>query len=135
MELLTMRNLFTFAFLFAIANVVSAAQLDKATLIGQWDYTSYTILQRGRPSGAVQFKPRTMLFTYHEGGAWEMEAGDATHTKLNGSYEVHDTELIMKKTDGSTYQDFTVEFRNDGKEMVMRDKRSIVTASKVEATP
>ncbi|NYF52432.1 hypothetical protein [Tunturiibacter gelidoferens] len=86
-------------------------------------------------SGAVQFKPRTMLFTYHEGGAWEMEAGDATHTKLNGSYEVHDTELIMKKTDGSTYQDFTVEFRNDGKEMVMRDKRSIVTASKVEATP
>jgi hypothetical protein len=109
-----------------------AAPLDKATLIGRWDYTSYTILQKGKPSGTVQFKPGTMLFTYREDGTWKMEAQDASHTKLNGSYEVHGAELIMKKADGSLYQDFDTELKNEGKGMIMKDKRSIVTASKVD---
>ena len=122
-------------FFLVIANLAYADPLDKTALVGRWDYTSYAILQKGKLSGTVQFKPGTMLFTYRDDGTWEMEAGDATHTRLNGSYEVHGTELIMKKADGSPYQDFDVELKSGGKVMVMRDKRSIVTASKIETAP
>ena len=64
-----------------------------------------------------------------------MQAADATHTALNGTYEVHGAELIMKKSDGSPYQDFDVELKNNGKEMVLKDKNSIVTASSLETAP
>jgi hypothetical protein len=124
-----------FAYLCVIAHVAFADPLDKTALIGRWDYTSYTMLQKGKPSGTVQFKPGTMLFSYHENGTWEMEAADATHTRLNGSYEVRGTELIMKKADGSPYQDFDVELKTDGKGMILKDNRSIITANKVQITP
>jgi hypothetical protein len=112
-----------------------AASLDKTALAGTWDYTTYTLLEKGKPAGTVQFKPRTMLFTYREDGTWEMEANDATHTKMNGSCEVHGNELILKKVDGSLYQDFDVELKNDGKAMNLKDKKSIITANKVQTAP
>jgi hypothetical protein len=125
-----MKLAFAFALSCAVVNLAFAAPLDKIALIDKWDYASYTLLQDGRPSGTAHFSPGTMVFTYRGDGAWEMEAADATHTRLNGSYEVRDSELIMRKADGSPYQDFQVEMNGDGKEMTMRDKRSIITASK-----
>lgn len=122
-------------FFFATVHVAHAEPLAKAALIGRWDYTTYTALQKGKPVGAVQFKPLTMLFTYREDGTWEMEAADTTHTRLSGNFEIHGTELIMKKADGSLYQDFDVELKNNGKGMILRDKRSIITANKIEAAP
>jgi hypothetical protein len=135
MRLRSPKLLFILAFFCMVAYVAHASPLDKTVLLGKWDYTSYTMLQKGKPSGIVQFKPGTMSFTYREDGTWEMEAADATHTKLSGTYEIHGDELIMKKTDGSPYQDFNVELKSDGKGMIMKDKRSIVTASKVETAP
>jgi hypothetical protein len=134
MRLRSQKLPFILAFLCLIVRIGYADPLEKA-LIGKWDYTSFTVLQKGKPSGTVQFKPGTMVFTYREDGTWEMEAADATHTKLSGSYEVHGNELILKKADGSPYQDFNVELKNDGKGMIMKDKRSIVTAGKVETAP
>jgi hypothetical protein len=134
MSLRQIKLILTFAFSCALADRASSAVLDKTALVGKWDYTSYTLLQKGKPSGILHFKPGTMLFTYRADGTWEMEAADATHTRLNGSYEIHSSELIMKKADGSPYQDFQVEMNNEGNEMTMRDKRSIVTASKLGAS-
>jgi hypothetical protein len=119
---------------FVIADLASAAPLDKSNLVGTWNYTSYTLLEDGRPSGTAHFAPGALVFTYREDGTWEMEAADATHTRLSGSYEIRGSELIMKKADGSPYQDFQVEMDNQGQEMTMRDKRSIVTASKANTT-
>jgi hypothetical protein len=135
MRLRSPKLLFIPVFFCLIAHVGYADPLEKAALIGKWDYTSFTVLQKGKPSGTVQFKPGTMVFIYREDGTWEMEAADATHTKLSGTYEVHGNELIMKKSDGSLYQDFNVELKSDGKGMTMKDKRSIVTAGKVETAP
>src|SRR6266436_1091854 len=101
MNMRSVKLLLILVFFCVIAHVASAEPLNKATLIGRWDYTSYTLLQKGKPSGTVQLKPGTLSYTYREDGTWEMEAGDATHTRLNGSFEVHGTELIMKKADGS----------------------------------
>lgn len=122
-------------FLFLRTFDALAAPFAKADLVGRWEYTSFTIIENGKPSGTAHFGPGTMVFTYHENGAWEMEADDPRHTKLNGSYELRDSELIMKKADGSLYQDFNVELQSEGKEMVLRDKRSIVTASKIQTSP
>jgi len=116
----------------AVSQIALAGSLDKTALIGRWDYTSYTVLKEGRPSGTVQFKPGTLVFTYHQDETWEMEANDATHTQLNGYYEVRRRQLIMRKSDGSPYQDCEVEMKDGGKAMIMKDKRSIVTATKVE---
>jgi hypothetical protein len=135
MRLRSPKLLFILAFFCLLARVGKADPLDRTALIGKWDYTSYTAHQKGKPSGTVQFKPGGMVFTYREDGTWEMEADDATRTKLNGSYEVHGTELIMKKADGSLYQDFNVELKDDGKGMILKDKRSIVTASKLGTAP
>ena len=133
MRVITLLAIFTFCLPFAL--IASTKTLDKAALIGTWDYTSYTLIQKGKPSGTLQFKPHTMLFTYHEDGTWEMEASDSTHTTHNGSFEIHGSELIMKKADGSPYQDCDVELTDNGKQMVLKDKRSIITASKVETAP
>jgi hypothetical protein len=135
MRLGSIKFLLIIALFCATPHLAFSEPLDKADLIGRWDYTSYTALQNGKLHGTVQFKPGTMVFTYHENGTWEMAAADATHTKLNGNYEIHGTELIMKKADGSPYQDFDVQLEHGGKTMTMKDQRSIVTASKVEATP
>jgi hypothetical protein len=134
-EMRSIKSVTALGFFFVIAQVASADPLAKAALIGKWDYTSYTLLQKGKPSGTLQFKPHTMLFTYHEDGTWEMEASDATHTILNGRFEIHGSELIVKKADGSAYQDWVVELKDDQKRMVLTDKRSVITASKIEAAP
>jgi len=109
----------------------ATATLDKAALIGTWDYTSYTTLQKGKPSGIVHFAPGTLVFTYRENGTWEMEAANSRHTRHNGTFEVKGNELIMKNSDGSSYQDFQVEMSDDKNEMTMRDHQSIVTATKL----
>jgi hypothetical protein len=127
----SIKPLIALAISFGVANLAAAAPLDKSALVGAWNYTSYALLQDGRPSGAAHFAPGTLVFTYREDGTWEMEAADATHTRLSGSYEIHGSELIMRKVDGSTYQDLQVEMNNQVKEMTMRDKHSIVTSSKV----
>jgi len=111
-----------------------ADPLEKA-LIGKWDSTSYTVVQQGVPGESVQMKPGTMVFTYRDDGTWVMEAVDEGHTTLNGTYAIQGTELILMKPDGSTYQDFNVEIKSDGKEIVLRDKRSILTATRIEAVP
>jgi len=129
----------SFGVLLALSCLVSpmafADSLDKTNLLGRWDYTSYTVLKNGKPSGTVQFKPGAMMFTYRPDGTWAMEANDATHTKLNGTYEVRGRKLIMRKTDGAIYQDFDVQLDKAGRAMIMKDKRSIVTATKVETAP
>jgi hypothetical protein len=118
-----------------VANYAAFADpLDKA-LIGRWDSTSYTVVQRGAPGDSVQMKPGTMVFTYRDDGTWVMEAADQGHTTLNGTYAIQGTELIMMKPDGSTYQDFNVELKSNGKEIVLRDKRSILTAARIETVP
>jgi hypothetical protein len=116
------------------SHAVLAETPDKTALIGMWDYASYTGLENGKPLGTLNFKPNTMVFTYQRDGTWEMRAADATHTALAGTYELRGTELILKKQDGSLYLDFQVELKNDGKVIVLRDKRSIITASKLEAS-
>ena len=118
----------------AAACAALADPLSKA-LIGKWDSTSYTVVQQGAPGDSVQMKPGTMVFTYRDDGTWEMEAADEGHTTLNGTYALQGTELILMKPDGSTYEDFNVELKSDGKEIVLRDKRSILTATKLETTP
>ena len=133
MRVITLLAIFTFCLPFAL--IASTKTLDKAALIGTWDYTSYTAVHKGKPSGAVQFKPGTMQFIYREDGTWEMHAADATRTELHGTYEVRAAELIMKKSDGSLYQDFDVELKNNGKDMVLKDKNSIVIAKKIETSP
>jgi hypothetical protein len=123
-----------FAALFNAATLLPAAPLQKQALTGRWDCATYTLLEKGRPSGTVRFKPRSMVFTYHEDGTWQMEASDATHTRLKGTYQlVHGSELILTKADGSRYQDFEVEIRSDGKAIVFRDKHSILIADKLES--
>ncbi len=124
-----------FVAILCVSFAALASAIDRTALEGKWEFTSYTLLEKGKPSGTVQFKPGTMIFTYHQDGAWEMDANDATHTRLNGTYEVRGSELIMKRADGSPYQDFGVELKSDGKSMVLKDKRSIVSASKVETAP
>jgi hypothetical protein len=129
-------RLLIFAVLLAAPTLVSASPIEKQALVGRWDYTSYTMLEKGKPSGTVQFKPGSMVFTYHEDGTWEMEANDATHTRLNGTYKlVNGSELILTKADGSRYQDFEIEITSDDKAMVLKDKRSVLTANKLESAP
>lgn len=122
-------------FCLGAAQSACAQSLDGAALVGSWDYTSYTLIENGKPSGTVQFKPRSMLFTYRADRTWQMEASDLTHTRLSGGYELHGSELIMKKADGSLYQDFMVGLLRDGQEMTLKDKRSIITAIKATTAP
>lgn len=130
-----MKLVFAFALSCVVANLAFAAPLDKIALIGKWDYTSYTLLHNGHPSGTINFKPGALSFIYNNDGSWAMEAYDATHTKLNGSYEIHGAELIMRKADGSPYQDFKVETKDHGKIVLFIDKGCIVTAIKIETAP
>jgi hypothetical protein len=125
------RHFTVLAILWSVAFVASAQKLDKTVLIGKWEYTSYTMLQNGKPSGSVNFVRGTMLFTYREDGTWEMEAQGSSHTKQNGNYEVRGTELVMKLANGSPYQDLTLKMKTSGREMVLKDQRSIITASKL----
>jgi hypothetical protein len=122
------------ATLLAATCAALADPLGKA-LVGKWDSTSYTVVQQGKPGESVQMKPGTMVFTYRDDGTWVMEAADEGHTTLNGTYALQGSELILMKPDGSTYQDFNVELKSDGKEIVLRDKRSILTATKLETVP
>ena len=129
-------RLVVFAVLLAVSTLASAGPIEKQALVGRWDYTSYTLLEKGKPTGTVQFKPGSMVFTYHEDGTWKMEATDASHTRLNGTYKlVNGSELILVKADGSRYQDFDVEMASDGKGMILKDKRSILTAARLESAP
>ena len=113
----------------------SGASIDKLALVGSWDYTTYTMVEEGKPEGTIQFKPRSMVFTYHDDGTWQMQADDATHTHRSGTYELlHGSELIEKNLDESTYQDFQVEMSADGKSMLLRDKRSLIIAEKLDST-
>lgn len=74
-----------------------------------------------------------MVFTYSEDGTWQMQADDATHTHRSGRYELlHGSELVLKNQDGSLYQDFQVEMRSDGKFMLLRDKKSALTAERLD---
>ena len=110
-----------------------AAALDPSALIGKWNYTSFTMIKNGKATGTAHFTVGTMVFTYFENGTWEMQAADANRTHLTGTYTIRENELIMKKTDGSLYQDVQVEMSSDGRDMTLRDKRSVVTATKVGA--
>jgi len=113
----------------------AGAPVDKAALVGSWDYTTYTMLKKGKPVGTVQFKPRSMVFTYNDTGAWQMQADDATHTHRSGTYELlHGSELVLKNSDGSPYQDFQVEMRSDGRFMLLRDEKSVLTAEKLDSS-
>jgi hypothetical protein len=129
------RLLLVGALLCLFSRLVSGDPLDKSALIGKWDYTSFTILQNGSVSGVAHFAPGTMVFTYRENGTWEMEATDARRTRLNGTFEVKGNELIMKKADGSPYQDVQVEMSSDWMEMTLKDSHSIVTAHKFPTSP
>lgn len=118
--------------LITIPLFASGASIDKAALVGSWDYTTYTMLKKGKPTGTIQFKPRSMVFTYHDDGTWQMQADDATHTHRSGTYELRNgSELVLKNSDGSPYQDFQVEMRSDGKFMLLRDDKSALTAEKL----
>ncbi len=113
----------------------SGASIDKAALVGSWDYTTYTMLKKGKPVGTIQFKPRSMVFTYNDDGTWQMQADDATHTHRNGTYELlHGSELVLKNPDGSGYQDFQLEMRSDGRFMLLRDNKSALTAEKLNSS-
>ncbi len=113
----------------------SGNPIDKVALVGSWDYTTYTMLKKGKPAGTVQFKPRSMVFTYNDDGTWQMQADDATHTHRGGTYELlHGSELVLKNSDGSPYQDFQVEMRSDGKFMLLRDDKSALTAEKLDSS-
>lgn len=113
----------------------AGASIDKAALVGSWDYTTYTMLKKGKPVGTIQFKPRSMVFTYNDDGTWQMQADDATHTRRSGTYElVHGSELVLENSDGSPYQDFQVEMRSDGRFMLLRDDKSALTAEKLDSS-
>lgn len=113
----------------------AGATIDKAALVGSWDYTTYTMLKKGKPAGTIQFKPRSMVFTYNGDGTWQMQADDATHTHRNGTYELRDgSELVLRNPDGSPYQDFQVEMRGDGKFMLLKDSKSALTAEKLDTS-
>ena len=60
-----------------------------------------------------------------------MEAADATHTQLNGSFELRGNDLVLKKTDGSMYQDWIIEIRDGGTTLTLQDQHSAITASKI----
>lgn len=112
----------------------SGASIDKSALVGSWDYTTYTMLKDGKPAGTLQFKPRSMVFTYSNDGTWRMQANDATHTHRSGTYQLlHGSELVLKNSDGSPYQDFQVEIRGQGRSMLLRDNKSILTADKLDS--
>jgi hypothetical protein len=130
-----MRHLLVLAFCCVVAPVASANSFDRTGLIGKWDCTSLTNLQDGRPFGTVHFNPGVMSYTYSDDGTWVMEAQISKHTKLNGRYEIHGSELVMRNADGSLYEDFKVEIKDKGKEVVFKAKSSIITASKVETIP
>ena len=113
----------------------AGTSIDKAVLVGSWDYTTYTMLKKGKPVGTIQFKPRSMIFTYNGDGTWQMQADDATHTHRSGTYALlHGSELVLKNSDGSPYQDFQVEIRSDGKFMLLRDDKSALTAEKLDSS-
>jgi hypothetical protein len=111
----------------------SGTPIDRATLVGAWDYTTYTMMRKGKPAGTVQFKPRTMVFTYTDDGIWQMQANDPTHTHRTGTYDLHGSELVLKNSDGSPYQDFQVEMRGDGRSMLLRDDKSVLTTEKLDS--
>lgn len=127
---------FLFSVLLSLSTVplfAAGTPIDKAALVGSWDYTTYTMLKKGKPAGTIQFKPRSMVFTYNDDGTWQMQADDATHTHRSGTYELlHGLELVLKNSDGSPYQDFQVEMRSDGKFMLLRDEKSALTAEKLD---
>jgi hypothetical protein len=117
------------------AQLATSALISKATIAGTWDCISLTALEKGKPSGTVRFNARNVVFTYGEDDSWQMESNlSHTHTKLNGKFELHENELILKKADGSVYQDFRIDLKDDGKTLTMKDVGSIISASKVEST-
>ena len=117
------------------AQLATPAPISKATIAGTWDCTTLTAIEKGKPSGTVRFNPGNIVFAYGGDESWQMESiRSHTHTKLNGRFELHENELILRKTDGSVYQDFHVDLKDDGKTLIMKDDGSIISASKVEPT-
>jgi hypothetical protein len=118
------------------AQLATSAPLSKATIAGTWDCITLTALEKGKQSGTVRFNPKNMVFTYEEDGSWQMESNlSRSHTKLNGKFELHENELILKKADGSVYEDFRIDLKDDGKTLIMKDEGTILSASRVESTP
>jgi hypothetical protein len=116
--------------------IAISAPISKTAIAGTWDCATLTALDKGKQSGTVRFNPKNMVFTYGEDGSWQMESNlSRSHTKLNGKFELHENELILKKADGAVYEDFRIDLKDDGKTLIMKDEGAILSASRVESTP
>ena len=106
-----------------------ASGLAKATsevpqkLVGVWDYTSLTISS----GSAVHFKPGLWTLKLNADATWVMQGPLSNAKPVNGTYEVHGSELKMNGGNNSEYH---FSLKHDGKVLELKDKSSKISASR-----
>jgi hypothetical protein len=92
-------------------------------LIGTWDYTSLTI-----PSGAtVHFKPGQWTLRLNADATWVMQGPVPSAKQVNGTYEVHGSNLKMI---GGNDLEYHFSLKRDGKVLELKDKGSKINAGR-----
>ena len=117
-----------------LVHVSFAELLTQTALIGVWDCKTAAMNNHGKPGAGIEFKPRSMVYTFRNDGKWAMEAGDSTHTKKSGAYQLHGSELILKNQDGSNYQDWKTDLSTDGTSLLVIDKKLVLTFVRVTSS-
>lgn len=100
-------------------------------LIGTWNYTSMTALKNGKPFGTISFHLGQWTVAFNQDATWVMKTPSNVNSRgLNGTYEVHGSDVDMKLANGKPYYKYRFAFEQDGKVLVLTDKASINRASR-----
>ncbi len=92
-------------------------------LVGVWDYASLTI-----SSGAtVHFKPGQWTLKLSADATWLMQGPLPNAKPVNGTYEVHGSELKMN---GGNNLEYHFSLKHDGKVLELKDKSSKISATR-----
>jgi hypothetical protein len=117
--------------------ILASAPISAEIIAGTWDCVTMIALENGKHSGTVRFNPGNIMYTYRADDSWQMETNlTKTHDKarINGSFKLHGSELILTKEDGSVYGDFHIELKDDGKTLIMQNEGEIISASRIPPT-
>jgi hypothetical protein len=132
MKSITQGFLVALAFFYVLAFASSSGFGQTASeLVGTWDYTSITNLKNGKPFGTVHFQPGQWTITYKQDGTWTMNpALSSGKPAPNGRYVMHGHDVDMKLVNGSRYERYRFAIEQDGRELELTSKETIITASR-----
>ncbi len=119
---------FVIAATVSLVSVSGALSQTLSALTGKWQCDTYVPVKNGRAQRSTRLPVGAMVFTFSPEGSWQLHTAKLDRT---GTYTTNGSHLLMKNSDGSPYQDVTVEMRNKDSEMVMTSRTSVAVFEKM----